>query len=143
MELKPPHRDAHAHAHREADLHYARALQVGTALSLAWIVLATVAYLGGFLPPYVPLRDLPALWDLPLRDYLAAAKAPAGWGWLALAGRGDYLNFVGFALLAFVTTAAYARLLHHYGRRDRVYAILAAAQIAVMLAAASGLLNPR
>ena len=141
MELKGPHADARAH--READLCYAGALRVGTAVSLALIVLETAAYLGGLIAPYVPLGDLPSLWGLPLRDYLAAAKAPAGWGWISLAGRGDYLNFIGFALLASVTLAAYGRLLLHYARRDRVYAILAAAQIAVMLAAASGLLNPR
>jgi len=130
--------------HRDADLVYARGLWVGTVLSVALIVAGTLLYLGGFLAPYIALQDLPALWGKPLPEFLAAAKAPSGWSWLALAGRGDYLNFVGIALLASVTMAGYGRLLLHYlPRRDRLFAALVALQLVVMLAAASGLLNSR
>ena len=127
---------------READLLYARGLWIGTALALALIALETFAYVTGIVSPYIPLPDLPAVWGLPMQDYLATAKVPAGWGWVALAGRGDYLNFVGIAVLASVTIACHVRLLAHFvARRDRIFATLVAAQIVVMLAAASGLLN--
>jgi hypothetical protein len=109
---------------------------------MALIALELLAYLSGLLSPYVPLRRLPALWGLPMKEFLAAAQVPAGWGWIALAGRGDYVNFIGVALLASVTIACYVVALRRFvSRHDRIYAALAAAQILVLLAAASSLLN--
>jgi len=134
MELKP--------ADRDADLAYARCVAIGTALSLGLIALELAAYLSGALSPYLPLRDLPAYWRLPLKEYLAAAHVTAGWGWLSLIGKGDYLNFVGIALLASVSAAGCVAILRAYwARGDRLHAVLALAQLAVLLAAASGLLN--
>ena len=137
MELKQ-----HGTNEREADLIYARGLWIGTAIALVLIALETFAYVTQIVSPYIPLQDLPAIWRLPMKEYLAAANVPAGWGWLALVARGDYLNFVGVAVLASVTIFCHVRLLAHYlARRDRIYLALVAAQLAVMLAAASGLLN--
>jgi hypothetical protein len=114
----------------------------GTALAMALIAVELLAYVSGALSPYVPLRDLPAFWGMPMREYLAAARVPDGWGWLALAGQGDYVNFIGIALLASITPACYFLALRRYvARGDRTYAALAAAQILVLLVAASGLLN--
>jgi hypothetical protein len=125
-----------------ADLQYARCLGIGTGLAFLLIVAALAAYLSGAVAPHIPLRDLPSLWSLPLQAFLRAADAPTGWSWLSLAGRGDYLNFVGISLLASVTGAAYFCALFFYlRRRDRLYAVLAAAQLLILLAAASGLLN--
>ncbi|HTP61576.1 MAG TPA: hypothetical protein VMJ14_05780 [Burkholderiales bacterium] len=126
----------------EADLLFARCLKIGTMLSLGLIAAELAAYLGGALSPYVPLRNLPSIWALPMKEYLAAAHVPAGWGWLALIGRGDYLNFIGIALLASISGIAYLFAVRLYlARRDRLYAALAVAQVLVLLAAASGLLN--
>jgi hypothetical protein len=142
MELNRAAPGEPADAGREADLLYARCLEIGTVFSFGLIVLELIAYLSGALSPYVPLRELPSLWSLPMKEYLAAAKVPVGWGWLALVGRGDYLNFIGIALLASITIAATLCALRDYAaRRDRAYAWLAAAQLLVLLAAASGLLN--
>jgi hypothetical protein len=142
MELKQAEQpDPHA-ADREANADYARCMAIGTAIALVLIVVELVAYVSGALSPYVPLRDLPGLWSMPMREYLAAARVPAGWGWIALAGRGDYVNFVGIALLASITPVCFLCALRRYlARRDRIYVALAAAQILVLLAAASGLLN--
>jgi hypothetical protein len=129
-------------ADREANEGYARCMAWGTALAMALIAAELLAYLSGALSPYVPLRDLPRLWSMPMREYLAAARVPDGWGWIALAGRGDYVNFIGIALLASITPACLLCALRRYlARRDRIYASLAAAQVLVLLAAASGLLN--
>jgi hypothetical protein len=142
MELNRPAQGEPADSGREADLQYARCLEIGTAFSFGLIVLELVAYLSGALSPYVPLRELPSLWSLPMKEYLAAARVPTGWGWIALAGRGDYLNFIGIALLASITAAGYLCALRDYAaRRDTAYAWLAAAQLLVLLVAASGLLN--
>jgi hypothetical protein len=129
-------------ADREANEAYARCMSRGTTLAMVLIAVELLAYLSGALSPYVPLRDLPALWGMPMKEFLAAARVPAGWGWIALAGRGDYVNFIGIALLASVTIACYLGAIRRYvAKRDRIYVALAAAQILVLLAAASGLLN--
>lgn len=142
MDLKRDAQGEPEGSDREADLQYARCLEIGTAFSFGLIVLELLAYLSGALSPYVPLRELPSLWSLPMKEYLAAAKVPVGWGWLALVGRGDYLNFIGIALLASITAAGYVCALRDYAaKRDAAYAWLAAAQLLVLLAAASGLLN--
>jgi len=127
---------------QEAGAEYASCASVGARVALAIIVVELIAYLSGALSPYVPLGELPRLWHMSMSEYLAAAHVPAGWGWLALAGRGDYVNFIGIALLASITLACYLRALRGFLRRgERLYAALAAAQLAVLLLAASGLLN--
>lgn len=145
MELngEPKHAGGeHAPADHEAERMYARCLEIGTLGSLAVIVLELAAYLSGLVSPYIPLRELPAYWGLPLKKFLEAAQVPAGWGWLALVGRGDYLNFVGIALLASISFVAFLCVIAHYAaRRDRIFVALAVAQALVLLAAASGLLN--
>jgi hypothetical protein len=120
------------------ELTYARWLAWCTGISLAALALAFLLYLLRIAEPLVPLEQLPALWSLPVEQFLAATGAPAGWGWLAQAGRGDYLNVVGVAMLCGVTLVCYARILVRPG--DRVTRALALAQMVVLLAAASGLL---
>jgi len=142
MDLNNQDRRDLPQADREASEEYARCMAIGTAVALTLIVIELIAYVSGALSPYVPLRDLPGLWGMPMRQYLAAAGVPAGWGWIALAGRGDYVNFIGVALLASVTIVCYLCALRRYlARRDRIYVVLTAAQIIVLVAAASGLLN--
>ena len=124
------------------ELIYARWLDWGTRLALAVLVAAFLAYLLGVLAPWVPLSELPRVWSLPVERYLTATGAPRGWGWLALAERGDFANFAGIALLALVTVACYLRLLAALlAAGERRYALLVLAQVLVLLAAASGLLS--
>ena len=127
---------------KDAEQGFARCLQFGTAIALVLISLELAAYLSGLLSPYIPLRDLPAYWRLPLKEYLAAAQVPAGWGWLELVWKGDYVNFIGIALLASISAMGCAAALRAYATRgETAHALLAAAQVLVLLAAASGLLN--
>lgn len=133
MELKPDM--------ERAQLVFARWLDVGTKIGFVLLVAGFAVYLSGLLPPQVPLAELPKLWGLPLAQFVAASGAPTGWQWLALAGRGDYFNFFGIALLASIVVAAYLRVLPLLARRERVLALIAALEIVVLLAAASGLLN--
>ena len=124
------------------ELIYARWLDWGTRLSLVALVAAFLAYLLGMLEPWVPLAELPRVWGLPVERYLAATSAPSGWGWLGLAGRGDFANFVGIGLLALVTVVCYLRVLVALLAAGRTrYALLAAAQVLVLLAAASGVFS--
>jgi hypothetical protein len=124
------------------ELIYARWLDWGTRIALAVLVAAFAAYVLGLLEPWVPLGELPSVWSLPVERYLAATSAPSGWGWLALAGRGDFANFAGIALLALVTLVCYLRLLVALLAAGQPrYALLVLAQVLVLLAAASGLFS--
>jgi len=119
---------------------YARWLDWGTRIALAALVAAFVAYVFGLSPAALPLAELPRFWSLPLERYLALSGAPSGWGWLRMLDRGEYQNLAAVALLGLVTVACYLRLLPALlARGERLQAALAAAQVLVLLAAASGL----
>ncbi len=121
---------------------YARWLDWGTRVGLLVLVVTFAAYALGLAAPQVPFELLERIWSLPVDQYRAAAAAPAGWGWLALASHGDYVIYAGIALLALVTIACYLRALPIFlGRGDRAYALIAAVEIAVLATAAAGILG--
>ena len=116
---------------------YARWLEAGTRVGLGLLVGTFAIYALALLEPLVSHQRLAELWTIPVDRYIAAAGAPTGWNWLRYLGKGDYLNFVGIAVLALVTVACYARLIAALLRDGaRLQAMLAALQIAVLLAAA-------
>ena len=118
---------------------YARWLGGGTHVGLLALAAAFILYATGALDPVVPFERLPAVWSLPVDRFVAATGWPSGWGWLALLGHADCLSVAGVAVLCAVTIACYARILPGLLRRgERAQAALAAAQILVLLAAASG-----
>ena len=120
---------------------YARCLDAATRAAFAASLLAFVVYASGLVPSFVPLEALPALWHLPVDQYLARTGAPAGWGWLHLLGFSDYLNLACIALIGAVTLACYLAVLPLLLRlRERLQAALVAAQVLVLLVAASGVL---
>lgn len=121
---------------------YARWLDRATRAGFAIVLVAFVLYAAGALPGYVPIGELARYWSLPVDRFIAATGAPRGWSWLGLVGYGDFLNLGAVALLALVTPLCYARLLPALiAERDWLQAALAAAQLIVLAAAASGLLG--
>ena len=134
-----PQRDAEEHDLAVQRL-YARWLDAGTRLSFTLSLAAFLLYLSGLLPAYLPLQRLPELWSLPVDQMLARTGVPVGWSWLGLVGYGDYLNLACVALIGFVTPLCYLRILPLLLQlHERLQAALAALQIVVLLAAASGL----
>lgn len=123
-------------------LRYARWLEWGTRVGLAALILIFLAYGIGLVEPHVPHSRLPEVWNLPVSQFLAATGLPTGWGWLAFAHRGDIANLLGIAMLTGASLLALLALLPLYLRqRERLYAALCVAQVAVLLLAASGLLT--
>ena len=102
-------------------------------IAFALLVASFAVYLLGVMEPLVPTAELVRLWSLPVDRYVAATGAPTGWGWLKMLGKGDYVNFIGIALLATITIVCYARIVPGL---PRLHAALALIQIAVLLAAA-------
>jgi hypothetical protein len=123
---------------------YLRVLVGSTVACSVLLVLAFVAYLAGWLDPVVPIARLPELWSLPADRYLAASGTPRGWGWLALADRGDMANLVPAASIASIALACVAAVAIHYSRKgERLLAVIAWLQVAVLLVAVSGFIAPR
>jgi hypothetical protein len=119
---------------------YARWLGWCTRVALTVLIATFLAYVLRLAPPLVSLERLPEVWTLPVDGYVAATGAPTGWGWLGQLGHGDYLNMIGVAMLCLVTVACYVRVLPALFRSgERALAVIALLQIAVLLAAASGL----
>ena len=120
---------------------YARWLDAATRIAFAASLAAFVVYAGGLLPSFVPLEQLPSLWHLPVDEYLERTGAPAGWGWLGLLGYSDYLALACVALIGTVTLVCYLAILPLLLRvGERLEAALVAAQVIVLVFAASGLL---
>jgi hypothetical protein len=118
---------------------YARCLDLSTKTAFVVLLCAFPLYVGGILPPYVPLEQLPELWQLPLARYLERTGAPTGWQWLRVVSLGDYANYLGVSLLALIVLLCDLAVLPSLLKRgERVLAALAMAQIVVLAAAASG-----
>ena len=126
----------------EEQIAYANVLNIGMWFGLALLIITFFVYLSGLLPSYVPIDDLPKYWTMRVHDYNVALHAPTGWGWTALVGRGDYLNFVGIAILSGLTILCYLVILPILIRKkDRAYVIIAIVEVLVLSLAASGLLK--
>jgi hypothetical protein len=126
---------------RALRLLYARWLDRASKAGFALCLGAFIVYAGGLLPSYVPVSELPRYWGMSVSRFVALTNMPHGWEWLRFLGKGDMLNLGAVALLALVTPICYARILPRLvAERDWLQVALAAAQLAVLAAAASGLL---
>jgi len=121
---------------------YARWLDWGTRIGLGALVASFLAYAFGFLQMLVRPEHLPELWSLPLEEYLAHSGVPTGWTWVTRFAHGESLCLAAIAILSTVTLACYLRLLVQQWRsRAWLHAVIALAQVAVLLAAMSGLVS--
>lgn len=121
---------------------YANLLFYGCWGSLALMALTYIVYITGILEPYVPIERVVELWSKPVGTYLHEGNVPSGWGWATLLGNGDFLNFLGIALLAGMTLLCYIPLtLAYLKKKDMIYASLAIAEILVLAFAASGIVG--
>lgn len=133
----------------EEQLLYASILQIGMYMGLALLLVTFGLYMSGVRPAAVPVEQLPDYWTMSVDDYLEAtnrdhlhhAHPVSGWGWLEMLGKGDYLNFVGIALLSGVTIVCFVGIIPTLIRkRDIPYVIMAVLEVAILTLAASGVL---
>lgn len=121
---------------------YANMLFYGCWSGLGIMAVTYLLYVSGLIAPHVPLELIPRLWSEPVGTYLTIGNVPIGWGWVALVGQGDFLNFVGIVLLAGMTILCYIPLIPAYLKRgEKTFAALAVAEILVLLVAASGIVG--
>ena len=119
---------------------FAAILRAGAGLGMLALIAGFLCYVGGLVPPLVPIAELPRYWGLSAPRYLAATGLPRGWGWTGQVWHGDILNFVGIAMLASLTVVCYLAILPAFLRkRDTVFAAIVVLELGVLLLAASGL----
>jgi hypothetical protein len=127
---------------------YARILAKGMYLGLGILLVTFLLYLTGIMQPGIPIEELPRLWVLSAHDYLETVNheflhqpvVVDGWKWLGLLGMGDFVNFVGIAILAAVTIVCYAGILPSlFRKRDWIYSTIAVLEIVVLVLAAYGI----
>ena len=121
---------------------YATVVRRGVRIGMAVLACTFLLYVSGLVSPVVPIRDLPRYWELRAPEYVERANLPQAWGWLTLVHRGDVLNLVGVVTLAGLSIAALVRILPIlFRRRDLAYLFIVAAEIVVLVLAASGILR--
>jgi len=120
---------------------YARILEKGMYLGLLILFITYVLYVFGIMDPYIPMDKISNYWSMNVHDYLEHAGIKDGWAWLGMLKYGDFINFIGVALLAGVTIICYAAIVPMLLKsKDTVYAVLAVIEVIILSAAASGIL---
>ena len=120
---------------------YARILEIGMYIGLLILFVTFGLYAFGILDPYIPLDKISQYWSYNVHDYLEHANIKDGWAWLGMLKYGDFINFIGVAILAGVTIFCYAAIVPTLLKsKDVVYAVLAVLEVIILSAAASGIL---
>ena len=121
---------------------YANLLIIGVWAGIFLLVATYAIYLTGILPSHVELSIIPTIWGKGVSEYLEITHSPHGWGWVSLLTKGDFLNYIGLALLALMTIVCYLVLVRGYIRQKNwIFTVIALLEIVVLSLAASGLLG--
>ena len=134
---------------QDEQLLYARVLEIGMYIGLVILFITFGVYVSGIMAPAVPLDQVSSYWHLGVHDYLETvnqnhfqlAHPPTGWAWLTMLGKGDFLNFIGIAILGGVTIICYLAIIPTLLRKkDNAYVAMALLEVIVLSLAASGIL---
>jgi hypothetical protein len=118
---------------------YANLLIIGVLAGLIILVTTYAIYVSGILPAHIEISLIPTLWGKGVSEYLEITHSPQGWGWVPLLAKGDFLNYIGFALLALMTIFCYLVLVRGYIRQKNwIFSVIAILEIVVLSVAASG-----
>ena len=121
---------------------YANLLIIGVWAGIIILVTTYAIYLTGILPSHIEISTIPAIWGKGVSEFLEITHSPHGWGWVPLLAKGDFLNYIGFVLLALMTIACYLVLVRGYIRQKNwIYAVIACLEIIVLTVAASGIVG--
>jgi len=121
---------------------YANLLFLGAWGGIFIMIATYIIYITGVLPAHVDINSIPLHWGKGVNEYLAITGSPHGWGWAALLHKGDFLNFIGMALLAVMTIICYLTLIPAYiKKKETALTIICILEVLVLSAAASGLLG--
>jgi hypothetical protein len=123
-------------------LRYAAVLEKGMYLGLACLFVTFALYVFGVMEPYLPRNELSGYWQKNVHEYLTEAKIEPGWGWTRMLGYGDFVNFIGIAILAGTTVPCYLFIIPLLlKKKDVIYVVLVLLEVIVLSVAASGIIK--
>ncbi len=121
---------------------YAKILEKGMLIGLVILFITFALYVFGIMKPFIPLNEISQHWTKSVGTYLHDANIKEGWAWVGMLKYGDFINFIGIALLAGVTIICYIAIVPGLLKsNDKVYAVLAILEAVVLTIAASGILG--
>lgn len=121
---------------------YANLLLIGVLVGIITMFTTYTIYLTGILPAHVDTQLITSHWGTGIHEYLEVTNTPNGWGWTYLLGKGDFLNYIGFALLGLMTVLCYLVLVKGFLRQKNwIFLTISVLEIVVLSLAASGLLG--
>lgn len=121
---------------------YANILFFGAWGGIIIMAVSYILYVSGILEPHIDINLVIQNWDKGVHEFMHITHSPDGWNWLDLLGRGDYLTFIGVALLAALTIFCYSFLVVGFVRtKDWIYMTICILEICVLCLAASGILG--
>lgn len=121
---------------------YANLLLLGMVAGIIVMMVTYAIYVAGILPPHVNMQLVTANWGSGIHEYLEITHSPHGWGWFGLLMKGDFLNYIGFALLGLMTIFCYLVLVRGFARKkDWIFFVISILEILVLSLAASGILG--
>ncbi len=121
---------------------YSRLLGGGALVALAVLLVTYVLYAGEVVPSKVPPGRVSEHWGNAPAGYAKAACLKGGWGWITRLGHGECLSRLGPALLGLVTIVCLSVVLPMFlKKRDWIFAAIIAAEVAVLVLSASGLIG--
>jgi uncharacterized membrane protein len=119
---------------------YARSLRWVTVLGFLIITAGFVIYVSGLLPSTVSADKIAQNWHMSSHEFIAKLDIPTGWDWVHYLSYGDIISFASIALLAAGTLLSLLAVGVAFCRQgNRIYAVIVALQILVLVFAASGL----
>ncbi len=133
----------------QEQLLYANILEKGMLIGLIIMFITFALYVLGIVKPVIPLEQVSSYWAQPVHEYLEAINnnflhmdhPPTGWAWVALIGKGDFLNFLPIAILSGVTIVCYLAIVPGlFARNDKAMGIITLATAVILSLAASGIL---
>ena len=121
---------------------YANILIIGVWSGIFILLTTYLIYVSGLLASHVDISMIPTVWGKGVSEYLEMTHSPHGWAWVHLIFKGDFLNYIGFVLLALMTILCYLVLLRGYIRdKNWIFSSIALLEIIVLSIAASGILG--
>ena len=126
----------------ETQLLYARVLDIATKTGFLFLVLSFLLYISGLLSPYIPLKNLPQYWGMPVAQFLKETGIHPGWAWMGRLNHGDFFSFLGLSFLGGVTIICYIAVVPRlFKTKEYILVSIVLVEIVVLLLAASGLLQ--
>lgn len=124
------------------EIRYGRVLHYLVLAGFIFLGVTFAVYAFAVFPSYMDAHRVPEVWHLPADEAVGEIERPPFWAWLSNLDRGDLLSLGSLAVLAATTPGAFLFLLALFlKRREYAYAAMVAAEVLILVFAASGVMG--